>query len=496
MTTATARTRRLAPLLAGAAMLLAVTPAAAADPETGPTSSDAPYLVPVADGVKVRSILTAGDVVKGYTMAGIPDGMGVLGDDEGLFRLFVNHEIPADKSVVRSHGSIGAFVSEWKIDPRTLRVSKGQDLIEEVNLWDAGAGAYVRGITAFGRFCSADLPARSAFWDERSRTGYRGRILLNGEEVGPEGRAFAHIVEGNEKRSSYELPALGNLSFENAVANPATGRTTAVIVTDDATPGQVYLYLGTKQRTGNPVERAGLANGTLHGVAVTGVTAEDRTTGIGGATRFTLADLGDVRNKTGAQLQTASTSAGVTEFLRPEDAAWDPRKPRDLYFVTTDRFDAAQEGQGSQVGNSRLWRLRFDDLDDLAAGGTITLLINGTGANAPQMMDNITVDRSGHVLIQEDPGNNAYVARIWSYDIAADDLKVIAKHDPARFTGTASNTFNQDEESSGIIDASAVLGDGWFLLGVQAHFVATDPALFEGGQLLALYSPDSDRDSD
>jgi len=46
----------------------------------------------------------------------------------------------------------------------------------------------------------------------------------------------------------------------------------------------------------------------------------------------------------------------------------------------------------------------------------------------------------------------------------------------------------QDEESSGIIDASDVLGDGWFLVDVQAHLVnANDPELVEGGQLLGMY---------
>jgi len=46
----------------------------------------------------------------------------------------------------------------------------------------------------------------------------------------------------------------------------------------------------------------------------------------------------------------------------------------------------------------------------------------------------------------------------------------------------------QDEESSGVIDASAILGEGWYLLDQQAHY-ATDAELVEGGQLLALHIP-------
>jgi hypothetical protein len=67
----------------------------------------------------------------------------------------------------------------------------------------------------------------------------------------------------------------------------------------------------------------------------------------------------------------------------------------------------------------------------------------------------------------------------------------VAAHNPKFFDGTTANnpTFiTQDEESSGIIDAAHVLGDGWFLLDVQAHKVnSADPELVEGGQLLALF---------
>ena len=46
----------------------------------------------------------------------------------------------------------------------------------------------------------------------------------------------------------------------------------------------------------------------------------------------------------------------------------------------------------------------------------------------------------------------------------------------------------QDEESSGVIDASEIIEDGWFLVDVQAHqnIAATDPELVERGQLFAL----------
>ena len=45
-----------------------------------------------------------------------------------------------------------------------------------------------------------------------------------------------------------------------------------------------------------------------------------------------------------------------------------------------------------------------------------------------------------------------------------------------------------NEESSGIIEAFDLLGAGWYLLDVQAHYALPgDPEIVEGGQLLAMY---------
>lgn len=57
-----------------------------------------------------------------------------------------------------------------------------------------------------------------------------------------------------------------------------------------------------------------------------------------------------------------------------------------------------------------------------------------------------------------------------------------------RFAPGATGFLTQDEESSGIIDASSTLGEGWYLRVQQAHY-ATDAELVEGGQLLALHIP-------
>jgi hypothetical protein len=115
------------------------------------------------------------------------------------------------------------------------------------------------------------------------------------------------------------------------------------------------------------------------------------------------------------------------------------------------------------------------------------MLLNGT--EGQHMLDNIAIDRRGRVVLQEDPGNQAHLAKIWQYDIARGTLAMIAQHDPQRFTPGAVGFLTQDEESSGIIDASDILGEGWFLLDVQSHRSVGDAELVEDGQLLAMHVP-------
>jgi hypothetical protein len=374
------------------------------------------------------------------------------------------------KSRLPAHGSTGAFVSKWTIRKDDLSVVSGQDLISTVYLWQNTA--YVAGTTAFTRFCSADLPAATAFYNPFSGKGYDGRIFTNGEESGVEGRAFAHLTDG----TSYQLPSLGRFSWENAVANPNLGDRTVVAGTDDGTGGQVYFYYGDKKTTGSPVDKAGLSGGTLFGLKVSGLGTETDASVVADGTSFTLAPLGDVSAKTGATLNTESVTAGVTTFQRPEDSAWDPSDPRVYYFVTTASFN----------GKSRLWRATFDDPANPAAGGKIDMLLDGT--EGQKMLDNITVNDRGQVLAQEDVGGNAHIGKVWLYDTASDTLTEILHHDESRFLAGGSQFLTQDEESSGII-AAPFLGEGKYLLDVQAHYLNTDTTLVEGGQLLELKVP-------
>jgi hypothetical protein len=461
------------------------------DTETGVSSSESPYVVPVDENISTVSLLTVGDQVgfksDGVTpwkMVGIPDGLGAFDNGDGTFTLLMNHELGATSGVVRDHGFAGSFVAKLVIDKTTLEVLEGADLIQQAFEYDAATDTYVTQTTAFNRFCSADLPAETAFFNPDTGLGYDGgRIFMNGEESGAEGRAFAHFASGAEAGTSYELASLGNMSFENVIASPDTGNKTVVAELDDSSGGQVYFYYGDKQATGIAVEKAGLVGGDLYGLKIDELldeTSAANPLGADGVSAFSLVKLGndgDVSDMTGAALETNSEANGVTAFLRPEDGAWDTIDPSKFFFVTTNGFNQP----------SRLWEVDFDDPTDPNSGGAIRLLLDGT--EGQQMLDNMTVTKAGKIILQEDPGNQSHLAKIWEYDPATDQMTLLAQHDPNRFVSGGSDFLTQDEESSGIIDVTDILGSAGqnvFLLDVQAHY-ATDAETVQGGQLIAVY---------
>jgi hypothetical protein len=92
------------------------------------------------------------------------------------------------------------------------------------------------------------------------------------------------------------------------------------------------------------------------------------------------------------------------------------------------------------------------------------------------------------VLALEDVGNQTHVGKVWLYDAVTAALTQIAQHHPDRFLAGGSTFLTQDEESSGVIPAP-FLGEGGYLLDVQAHYANPHPELVEGGQLLLLQVP-------
>ena len=447
---------------------------------TGPSSSQSAYLVPRADDIAITSVITTGDGAPGTTwrFGGTPDGIGAFANADGSVTVLVNHEFANTVGPVNALGSKGAYVDALTIDPNTLQVLSAQELGSSLHLYDPASGTWSVGTSALNRLCSADLPALSAFYDAASGLGTQTRILLNGEEASPDGRALAWIASGDHKGEVWELPGLGNYGIENLLASPNSGARTIVIGQDDSTPGQLYLYAGDKQAGGTEIEKAGLVGGKLYGIAADFGVETQAGASLNGS--FHLANLGDVSPRNGTELQQYSDASGVSQWLRPEDGAWDTVNANRYYFVTTDAIDKP----------SRLWALDFYDVKHPEWGGHYTALLDGT--EGQQMLDNITVAADGKLVLLEDPGNYPGASKVWQYDPQTDTLREIAQHDPARFgdNSPATAPFTQDEESSGVLDVTSLFthqpGQQVFLLDTQAHY-PNGPDLVEGGQLELMY---------
>jgi hypothetical protein len=518
--------RRISAAMVAMAALAAVAPASAqnnnnqdADGDAGgqqsavsrgPSSSADPYVLPVAPGVSTQSLLTVGDNVNGYKMVGVPDGLGAFDAGGRTFGLLINQEIGKTAGLPRAHGQKGSFISRWTIDRQSHAVTAGSDLIQPgVEYYDYNARAYTTsqnplpGLTnrdgspanvftaAFARFCSATLTKPGQLLNRRTARGTDEQVYFANEENGDDGRVFGVTLDGVAK----QLPRLGLFSWENAPVADTRSDTTLVVGQEDGGSGQLRLYAGHKRAAGDAFERAGLTNGTQYVLDAGAVRTDAGWRAQVGKGVAHKVELTDIDWKQSGRDQNAEAAAYGLSLNRIEDGAWDPRPDhRNEYWFTT--TEGAARPDGTDGGG--LWKLTVGDLDRPQSGDiTLELVLDGSeswGAGEPGIYkpDNVGFDSSGNLLIQEDPGNAAHIARVVAMNVDSRRRVVVARFDKALFSGPSAIT--QDEESSGIIDARRFLGGGWFLFDAQVHkAIAPDPdGLVEMGQLLALRVDDWD----
>ncbi len=83
----------------------------------GPSSSQTSYLTPTSPGWSATSLLTVGDGIGGYLMAGIPDGLGAYSNGDGTMTVLANHEIGATQTIttVRPPGHRPRPRRSWRL---------------------------------------------------------------------------------------------------------------------------------------------------------------------------------------------------------------------------------------------------------------------------------------------------------------------------------------------------------------------------------------------
>jgi hypothetical protein len=239
----------------------------------------------------------------------------------------------------------------------------------------------------------------------------------------------------------------------------------------------------------------------------------------------------------------------VFDFVRVEDIAYDKRPGMGnvVYVVDSGRGTAPTVAPFSGPGlstNGRVWKMVLSP-DNPKKVTSLSVFVEGddnpvkTFAEIHQP-DNIETTQTG-ILVTEDPGSSqqfnrdqqasdpgrATTARLWYVPFSGAIPEIVAKvdqstdesTDPARpdvdpvdtppFTGGSFPISPGNWgawESSGIVDASAAFGPGYFLIDVQAHTFwvdstpgpdttfdsNTDPDFTykrEGGQLLLIHIP-------
>ena len=518
-------TRGLGASLASLILVTAALPAGASASHGHPNPSFA-YInltAPVVTaGGQVVPLINSGQDFGGVTFEGIPDGIGIapVGDGTEEIDLYVTHE--------QSHVPFGGFADLEDSSILRLRLDLAEkQVVDMTEVLPPSAG--------FIRFCSAFMAGpREGFADytffanEESNdwvTVPAGAPYRADPAIRPY-RQAGYSVYLNTATGAYdELEKAGRHNHENLVIVPGGWRDVVALSGDDtftAPSSQLYML---KSENARDLVRD---DGQLWAFQVTranGV-AVDPADPFNDANDYLEIDPGDTfagrfirvpdaiaRGRTSLPPQDAlerwSNENNVFQFVRIEDMAYDPDDPRTVYFADTGTTRLSEDpatgrlvrlAAGGTNSNGRIFKLVLNAKNprvvDSLTIHTDALAVPAAAGGPMRNPDNLDVGANS-IMVQEDVSD----AKIWRYDMAAGTWSHV---------GTVTHpTAPSAGESSGIVDASAWLGDGWWAVDVQSHvngFVA--PGIFtythpstgitdtyqkrrEDGQLLLIHVPGS-----
>lgn len=532
------RPMRARALLAAAALVVAL-PASTSGAQgfPNPAVAMASLAAGAPAGSSITPLINSGDVFAGTTFEGIPDGLGIMpvGNGKKQIDVFVNFE--------QSHVPFGSFGDHEDSSVQRARLDLAtHQLVGLETMLPASAG--------FIRFCSANMVGpEQGFPDYTFLTNEESNDflpVLAGQPYGADPgitpyRQAGYSVYLDAKTSSYKkIAGAGRMNHENTVVVPGGWGGIVALTGDDtftAPASQLYLYSASSAGAFKQ-DRGSLWAFRVTAKNFSAVTATDPFNGANDyldiangdtlAGEFIPVPDGIARGTSGnpqAELENWSNANNVFQFVRVEDIGYDPDSPRTVYFADTgsSRIKEGASGRLIRPANTtankpwfntdgRIFKMVLnaadpkvvDSLEILAEGaltisnadGTTSTAVAGVGLVNP---DNVAV---GHdtLMVQEDASTTPTLNDIWSYPLAGGSWTKVANVAASQTTA----------ETSGIVDASAWLGAGWWIFDVQAHTTqhtfATgqfysplngDPTIGpytvrrEDGQLLLLYIPGS-----
>jgi hypothetical protein len=495
------------------ALALAVTlPVSAIGAQGHPHPATSFVNVLAAGGLAVP-LINSGDTFDGVTLPGIPDGIGIapVGNGKAQIDLFVTFE--------QSHVPFQGFADYEDSSVQRLRLDlKTQQIIDLKTMLPASAGLI--------RFCSATMVGPNE--------GFGSYTFLANEESNdvldvPSGapyqadgflapyRQAGYSVWVDAKTGDYKVIAgAGRMNHENLVVVPGGWPDVVSFTGDDtfsAGTSQLFQYQASspgafKQDRGSLwAFRVTSKNGTP-------VTPTDAFNGANDYLDIVLGDTmtgefipvpADYANGTHGgtpqtDLETWSNANNVFQFIRVEDLAYNPNDPLEVYFADTGSSVAPDltTGRMTTVGgtaqNGRIFKLVMDATDPTVVDAFTVLADGNDAASAFTRPDNIGTSAAG-MMVQEDSSS---ANDIWWHPWGGGWTKV------------ATTNQGGSAETSGIVDASEWLGDGWWVFDVQSHTtqhvfstngsytVPISNTVISGftirrelGQLLLLYIPGS-----
>lgn len=483
----------------------------------------------VRSDVKVVPILTVGDAVgdDGYTADSLMDGISFTLKGKGRVDVYLNHETSLVPFPVTPE-----LFSDYT-NSQVSRIALNQNSMGALN-----AEYVIPSSANYQRFCSNFLATAAQGFDRDilftneeatdtvNRTGVAYPLSAGGSNPEQAGVVVAYDVKSGAYRTIY---GMGRHNHENSVAIP--GYDDLVILSGDDTfsapSSQLYSYIAPDTDAvwndegalwafvGDP-GTDGLVNNDYGDV-----TGSESISG-----HFIEVPKAIAQGPQGP-LETWSNANNVFQFIRVEDIAYDRNDHNIVYFADTGEPRAkpgataaarmTREGSSFQgpFPNGRIWKMVLNENDPTVVD-SLSILIDadaggyGAYAGVIHQPDNIETTANS-VLIQEDPGSHnqfnngptGSTARIWRYDLSEGTLETVAKvNQSLDESAIDTDTYNASAaragawESSGIIDASAAFGPGWFLVDVQAgslilknEKIGATRFELEGGQLLAIQIP-------
>jgi len=503
--------------------------------ETKPVRS---MLAPTKNGgFKAAVLMTTGDTIGEYRPPGIMDGMGAWSWDDNTVRLFVNHELPANKGYIwkLNNGTRlrGARISWFDIDKQSRQITAAGNAIKQIRdrnnevVKDPAQIHEKQDVSrplGLNTLCSGQGYRKGEY-------GFVDDIFFTHEEVSSaEDHPHGGSVWALDVRENvlWAAPTLGRGSWENVTAlstpdqDKADGHI-ALLLGDDLEFGgaPLYLWIGRKQPEGNFAARNGLRNGRLH---VWKSNEGDRSpldwsgTGTTRQGRFIPITTRDFRmaGKPGydengwlndTTMRRVADEIGAFMFSRPEDLHTNPANGSQAVLCSTGHGDQYPTDDWGTIYVIDV-QLNEEDIE-LPPDASLTILhdCDDFGDEGIRSADNVVWASDGMIYIQEDKANKinqfggetGREASIWRINPEDQrDREVVAIIDRSVVLPSDAEDMKPDEigawECCGLLDVSEQFGTSKELLmitAIQAHSVrggslGDEMDLFQGGQLVLL----------